>query len=95
AGKYFNANDTTLSHHIIFTKCGNVEGAENIATYITRGKSYEVKLAYFDDKGDKIIFRDSLDEGVAELFWSVNKDSLILISNTTNSKVKPIILLKK
>jgi hypothetical protein len=95
AGKYYNVSDTSSLHHIIFTRCGNVEGAENIAPDLTKGSYYEVQLGQFDAGGDVIRFRDAGDNGVAEMLWTVSKDSLILTSDVSNKKKAPIVLLKR
>ena len=92
AGKYYAADDKDRSHHIIFTKCQNIEGAENISTDFKSSSMYQVELGQFGADGDKIRFMDKEDKGKAEMVWSVDKDSLILFPYSDRSK--PIVLLK-
>lgn len=88
AGKYYLDSDTEKKHHILFTKCGGVEGAENISADLRGFNSYKTVLPF------NLIGPDELNlyEGnkpsdnqnmsgemcVAIFSWEVKTDSLIL-----------------
>ena len=76
AGKYFLLADTGRSHHIIFTKCGNVEGAVYIDHFISEYKSYRPVLGGYTSGSDRMKFVSS--GGDSEYFWNLDRDSLIL-----------------
>ena len=76
AGKYFLDSDTERSHHIIFTKCGNVERAENIDHFLTEHNSYKVILGGYISGSDRLNFVTK--GSYSEYFWSLHQDSLIL-----------------
>lgn len=98
AGKYYNATDTAKRHHIIFTKCGNVEGAELIDSYLKDYKDYQIEIDDFNCTPDCISFikpnlKDTTFHGKSFL-WKVNSDSLILYNHNGNELDNSIILLR-
>lgn len=82
AGKYYALSDTARRHHIIFTRCGEIEGAENIEPQFHSFTNYGVVTRGFFTEPDEIAFFDSRDTRMdAESMlvpWRVVEDSLIL-----------------
>jgi len=50
AGKYFRVDDDQHEHHIIFTRCGDVEGAQNIDASMNDFATYSVVYSGFGIK---------------------------------------------
>jgi hypothetical protein len=82
AGKYYALSDTAHRHHIIFTKCGDIEGAEFIAPYLKGFTNYSVVTRGFFTEPDQMSLYDSRDTRMSAeaitLQWQVTDDSLIL-----------------
>lgn len=93
AGKYFRIDDTGKIRHIIFTKCGNLEGVENIDASLSGHSQFEVTITNFYTNPDAIEFFDpKFDKG--QIFnWQVIQDSLILYHDG-NAKDNRIVLVK-
>jgi hypothetical protein len=92
AGKYYRTDDNEKQHHIIFTRCGNVEGAENISNGLATKTKYDVKLSSFLTEPDMIFFFSEARLS-QEYFWQVNEDSLIL-SQRPEGNAQRIVLVK-
>ena len=93
AGKYFRADDHTRARHIIFTRCGNVEGPENIEPSLSENTEYGVSLTNFSTTPDAIEFYNPKFKMGRTYYWEVNEDSLIL-SHDPDGKGNPIVLVK-
>jgi hypothetical protein len=93
AGKYFRADDQARSRHIIFTKCGNIEGPENIDPALSENTEYGVSLTNFSTTPDAIEFYNPKYKMGRTYYWEVNEDSLIL-SHDPDGKGSPIVLVK-
>ena len=93
AGKYFRADDQMKSRHIIFTRCGNVEGPENIEPSLSENTEYGVSLTNFSTTPDAIEFYNPKFKMGRTYYWEVNEDSLIL-SHDPDGKGNPIVLVK-
>ena len=80
AGIYYNANDPQHRHHIIFTKCGNMEGCEFISPDFKSYQTYSILIGPDYDGRNSIHFWDesnhSMNAEAVSQEWSVNKDTL-------------------
>ena len=92
AGKYYKTDDHEKQHHIIFTRCGNVEGAENLSKKLATKTQYAVKLSSFLT-GPDMLFFSSEAELSQEYFWQLSEDSLIL-SQGPDSNLNRIVLVR-
>lgn len=80
-GKYFALDDTARRHHIIFTKCGSIEGAQYIAPQYKDCSNYDVVIKGFLTEPDQIsIYNQSNHSGIQASImpWRVQNDSLII-----------------
>lgn len=82
AGKYYSAGDTGHLHHIIFSKCGIIEGQEYIGPEFKTKDNYGVTLDPSNNASDQITFMDETDQRkdaqAISVDWSVNKDTLTI-----------------
>lgn len=78
AGKYYGINDIERKHHIIFTRCGSIEGAENIDPLMRFFGEYGTVITNFRTNPDVIVFINAEYNKAAKMSWEVNHDSLIL-----------------
>jgi hypothetical protein len=93
AGKYYRLDDQSKARHIIFTRCGNIEGPENIEPSLTENTQYGVSLTNFSTTPDAIEFYNPKYKMGRTYYWEVNEDSLIL-SHDPDGKGNPIVLVK-
>jgi hypothetical protein len=98
AGKYYSLDDTAHLHHIIFTKCGNMEGAKYIMPKLSGYSTYFVSIEGFLTGSDRIVLYNDNgpDSNIIPILynWSVIDDSLILRSNQADCSDQPIVLVK-
>jgi len=94
AGKYYLVSDTGRKHHIIFTKCGKVEGAEYIAPELKDHSDYEVQFTHFSTYPDAITFNDPQFKIGRPYYWEVRKDTLRLYSRYEDGRETSIFLIK-
>ena len=94
AGKYYLASDTARKHHIIFTKCGKVEGAEYISEQLKEHTNYDVKFNGFSIYPDVITFRRPEFVIDRPYYWEVLKDTLRLYSRYEDGHETSIFLVK-
>lgn len=78
AGKYYRSDDTARKHHIIFTRCGNIEGAQNIDESMRNYEVYTVLYVGFKTNPDIVLFINAQYNKADMLSWEVSGDSLIL-----------------
>jgi hypothetical protein len=82
AGKYYALDDTARHHHIIFTRCGDIEGAEFIFPQLKDYSHYDVLMSGFRTGPDQMSLCQNHDGkmNVSSLLisWTVVNDSLIL-----------------
>jgi hypothetical protein len=97
AGKYYALADTAHRHHIIFTRCGGIEGASFIAPEFKDMTNYDVVLAGFFTDPDQVSLYNihapnwrSIDQNI---HWDVVNDSLKLWHDRFG-KTEPIVLVK-
>ena len=94
AGRYYALSDTGRLHHIIFTKCGSVEGVENISPDLKGYSEYGLELTNFSTFPDAIFFNNPAYKMGREYYWEVEIDSLRLRSTVLDSKAAPIVLVR-
>jgi hypothetical protein len=92
-GKYYRADDDQQAHHIIFTRCGNVEGAQNIDASMQDFTIYSIVLSGFRANPDVMIFYNAGYNRADMLSWIVSDDSLIL-SHDGGRNAKRIVLVR-
>ena len=82
AGKYYLYSDTGHAHHIIFTKCGDIEGAQYIDPAFNGYSNYGIGLMGFRTEPDRISMDNPndkrMDAEAVIMPWRVLNDSLIL-----------------
>jgi hypothetical protein len=93
AGKYYALSDAAKEHHIIFTRCGSIEGAEYISRLLKNCSSYEAALTNFVTHPDAIEFYNTQARPGLVYYWEVSEDSLILRSGDRN-RDNSIVLVK-
>ena len=86
AGKYYRTDDNEKQHHIIFTRCGNIEGAENISKRLETRLRYTIKLSSFLTGPDMLLFSSEARLS-QEYFWQVSEDSLILSHGADGDRI--------
>ena len=94
AGKYYLANDTGRTHHIIFTKCGKVEGVEYISSELKDHSDYDVQFTHFSTYPDAITFNNPKFKIGRQYYWEVIKDTLRLYSQYQDGHETNIFLVK-
>ena len=95
AGKYYAVGDTGHRHHIIFTRCGTVEGAEYISSELSGCSDYEVQLANFSRFPDAIFFNNPEFKIGRPFCWEFIKDTLRLYNQYEDGHERSILLLKQ
>lgn len=95
AGKYYNAEDKDHIHNIVLTRCGSIQGAENISPTMSGYDHYIPLVEGFGSEGDKLTLTGAKDVPAREVYWVVDKDSLTLTSTSLSHKLNPIVLLRK
>ena len=93
AGKYYRNDDEGKKHHIILTRCGSIEGAENIDVSMKEYALYSPVYFGFKTNPDVVIFYDKQYIKADMLSWEVDQDSLIL-SHEGGIDTKRIVLVK-
>ena len=93
AGKYFREDDRGKERHIIFTRCGNIEGAENIDPSLHGHTDYDISMSHFLTSPDAIELYDPVLKMGRTFYWEVSEDSLILRPNKSD-KGTSIVLIK-
>ena len=94
AGRYYALSDTGRLHHIIFTKCGSVEGVENILPELNGYSGYAVELTNFSTFPDAIFFYNPAYKLGRTYYWEVSVDSLKLHTDYLNRHNEIITLIK-
>ena len=97
AGIYYTLADTARRHHIIFTKCGDIEGAQFIGLGFENVCNYSVSVAGFYTDPDAIaLYNTQHNNRKADadfVHWQVVNDSLLLWHDRLG-RTTPVVLVK-